>query len=316
RLPMKIGYFRIASPELRMLAISNGGWLGEIDEPRAALFVRSLRELLARGEADAAFLHYPELASPLARQALSQPAFVCRDHFIIREQHRILALPDGDIGFLASLSQNERYQQRRRERRLARDFKEVRLDAFSSPENVDMLMRQAETVAQKSYQRRIGVGFAVSEFMRARLEFMARAGWLRSFMLCLDGQPGAYWIGTLRHGVFVSDYLAFDPAFSEYAPGMYLTLRVIDMLANDGAGPARQIDFGLGDGVYKERLSNRAIEEAQVHIFAPNFRGVTANLLRSSLGYGNHWLKTRLGNTAWLAMAKRKWRALASGVQK
>src|SRR5262249_31153799 len=145
----------------------------------------------------------------------------------------------------------------------------------------------------------------------ARLAFRARAGGLRGFVLNLDGRPGAFWIGTLRNGVFVSDYLAFDPAFKEYAPGMYLTLKVID-----APGPARQIDFSLGDGRYKERLSNRAVEEAQVHIFAPNLRGLSTNVLRSILGYFNHVLKPQLGNTAWLASAKRTWCAWATGPQK
>jgi CelD/BcsL family acetyltransferase involved in cellulose biosynthesis len=87
------------------------------------------------------------------------------------------------------------------------------------------------------------------------------------------------------------------------------------MLASDAAGPARQIDFGLGDADYKDRLSNRTVEEAAVHIFAPNFRGLTTNALRSTLGYVNHVLKTQYRDTAWLASAKRMWRARVTGPQ-
>ncbi len=310
RLPIKIGYFRIPSPQLRILIIS--GWLGEIDELRAALFVESLRQLLTNGEADAALLHYPELTSPLARQALAQPTFASRDHLIVREQHRVLDLPIGDKSFLASLSQNERYQQRKRDRKLAEGFAEVRIDAFSSPEDVGILMQHAEAIAQKSYQRNIGVGFAASNDARARLEFLARVGWLRSFVLCIDDRPSAFWIGTLRKGIFVSDYMAFDPAFGGYAPGAYVTLGVIEILAKDGTDPARRIDFGLGNQAYKRRLTKQAVEEALVYIFAPNFRGLTANLLRSSLGRVNYTLKTLLGETGWLAIAKRKRRVLSS----
>jgi Acetyltransferase (GNAT) domain len=316
RLAVKIGYFRISSPELRMLTISHGGWLGAIDEARAALLIGSLRQILANGEADAALLHYPELTSPLARQALAQPAFACRDHLTIRERHRILNLPVGDKNFLASLSQNERYQQRKRDRKLTKDFAEVRIDAFSSPESIDLLIQQAETVTQKSYQRHIGVGFSASNSARARLEFLARAGWLRGFVLCLDGKCAAFWIGTLRHDVFVSDYMAYDAGFADYAPGMYLTLRAIEMLANDGPDPARQIDFGLGDQAYKERLTTQAVDEALIYIFAPSLRGLTANALRSSLGRVNFMLKSLLGQTGWLAIAKRDWRALATAVLK
>ncbi|MGA7383769.1 MAG: GNAT family N-acetyltransferase [Methylocella sp.] len=312
RLPIKIAYFRIPSPELRMLVISSGGWLGEIDETRAALFVASLRHLLANGEADAAVLHYSELTSPLARQALAQPAFACRDHLIIRERYRVLDLPVGDKSFLASLSKKKRYSQRERDRKLANDFAKVRIDAFSSPEDINRLMHYAETIAQKSWQRGIGGAFAASNDKRARYEFLARMGWLRSFVLCLDDRPSAFWIGTLRHGVFISDYMAFDPVFGEYWPGMYLILRVIEILAKDGTGPARQIVFGLGDEAYKQRLTKQAVEVALVYIFAPNFRGLTANLLRSSLGRVNYTLKTLLGGTVWLAIAKRKWRVLPS----
>jgi len=307
RLPIKIGDFHIPSPELRMLIIS--GWLGEIDETRAALFVDSLRQLLANGEADAVLLHYPELTSPLARQALAQPTYAYRDHLIIRARHRVLDLPMGDKSFLASLSKKKRYSQRERDRKLAEDFTEVRIDTFSSPEDIGKLMQYAETITQKSWQRGIGGGFAATNDTRARYEFLARVGWLRGFVLCLDDRPSAYWIGTLRHGIFVSDYLAFDPAFGKYWPGMYLTLRGIEILATDGTGPARQIDFGLGDHAYKQRLTKQAVEVALVYIFAPNFRGLSTNLLRSSLGRVNYTVKTLLGETAWLAIAKRKWRA-------
>jgi Acetyltransferase (GNAT) domain len=312
RLPIKLADFHIPSPELRMLVISSGGWLGEIDETRATLFVDSLRHLLANGEADAVLLHYPELTSPLARQALAQPTYACRDHLIMRERLRIVDLPRGDKSFLASLSRNERHQQRKRDRKLTEDFTEVRIDAFSSPEAVSKLMQYAGTITQKSWQRGIGGGFAASKEMRARYEFLARVGWLRGFLLCLDDRPSAYWIGTLRSGIFVSDYMAFDPAFGEYSPGMYLILRVIEILAKDGAGPVRQIDFGLGDQAYKQRLTKQAVEVAPVYIFAPNFRGLTANLLRSSLGRVNYTLKTLLGESRWLAIAKRKWRVLPS----
>ena len=61
--------------------------------------------------------------------------------------------------------------------------------------------------------------------------FLARAGWLRGYVLSLEGTPGAFWIGTLRNGVFVSDYLAFDPAFADYAPGIYLMVKAIETLA-------------------------------------------------------------------------------------
>ena len=312
RTPIKVGYFRLPTPELRTLIISYGGWLGEIDEPRAILIVDALRRLLAKGEADAVMFHFPEFASPLTQQALKRPAYVCRDYLPVLETHRIIDLPSDGTGFIASLSSNSRYQQRKRSRKLSDDFGAVRIDALHSLEDVGTLVRACEAVALKSYQHGIGVGFSANDDVLSRLEFQARAGWLRGFVLFLDNKPCAFWIGALRHGVFSSDYLAFDPAFEQYAPGMYLIVEVIEILAKDGADPARQIDFGLGDSIYKQRLSNRAIEEAMVFIFAPNFRALSVNLLRSSVGRINLILKSQLNSNAWLAGAKRTLRSCFS----
>jgi Acetyltransferase (GNAT) domain len=308
RAEVKVGYFRIAMPELRTLIISHGGWLGELDEARAILFVDALKRLLASGEVDAVLLHFPEFASPLAQQALARPAFACRDHLLVRETHRTIDLPADGASYLRSLSSNERSQQRKRTRKFAEDLIDVRIESFRAPEDIAQLMAYAEKVAEKSYQRGIGVGFAVNDDVRSRLEFFARASWLRGFILFLNNNPCAFWIGSLSNGVFTGDYLAFDPSFGQYAPGMYMILEVIEKLAGDGATPARQIDLGVGDAVYKDRLSNRAVDEAQIFIFAPNLRGLSANLLRSSLGRVNRMLKYISRNSPLLAKAKRNWR--------
>jgi hypothetical protein len=305
RLPVKMGYYRLPTPELRMLIIPYGGCLGEITEARATLIIDTLRQSLANGEADAVQLHWIDNSSILMREALARPMFICRDHFSTVESHRLLDLPADGRVFLDSLSSNERYQQRKRGRKLGEDFSEVRIRAICSPDEVVSLMHCAEEIACKSYQRGIGVGFAQNDEMRSRLEFHARAGWLRGFVLLLDGKPCAFWIGTLRLGIFTSDYLAFDPAYGRYAPGMYMILQVIDALVKDSHDPARQIDFGGGDSDYKKRLSNRTIEEASVFIFAPNFRALSANIMRSTFGQFNPIVKNMLNDNAWLAKAKK-----------
>lgn len=309
RVPIKLGGFRLPTPELKVLTVPYGGWLGEINEERAALFVDALLRSLSKREFDAVELHWASLSSNLMQAALARPAFLCRDRSIAVETHRVLDLPAEGKGFLGSLSSNERYQQRKRERRLNENFSDVRVEAFSSLGDTGMLMQQAEAVAHKSYQRGIGVGFFMNDEVRSRLEFYADAGWLRGFILFLDHKPCAFWIGTLRHGTFTSDYLAFDPAYAKHTPGMYLILQVIEALMKEAGAPARRIDFGGGDADYKMRLSNLSLDEARVFIFGPTLRPVGVNILRATLGRINPFLKKLLEEQGLLTKVKRIWRA-------
>ena len=308
RVPIKLGYFRLPMPELRVLIIPCGGWLGEIDDERAILLIDALKQLLSNGAVDAVQFHYLDISLPLMREALGRPTFFCKDHVVTTYTRRLLDLPPERSGLFASLSSNQRYQARKRGRSLAQNFSDIRIQKYCSPEDVASLMQNVECVAQKSYQRGIGVGFSMSDEVRCRLQFYADAGWLRGFVLFLDDTPRAFWIGTLRDGVFTSEYLAFDPDFGKYAPGMYLILEVAERLATDGDVPAHQIDFGGGDSDYKKRLSNRDVCEAIVFIFAPNLIALSVNLLRSALGHINPMLRYLTARNVWLAKAKQLWR--------
>jgi hypothetical protein len=315
---LKLGYFALPTPKMKILQIVHGGWLGDISEVNAEVLVRSIIESLRLGEADAAMLHYVNLNSTLAHQARFLPSQIYSDHFLKPEIHRWHKFSGADRGFLAGLSQNERYQQRKRERKIEKTFRDRKIERFTRIEDVDRVICDAETVARKSYQRGIGVGFSQSSMIRSRLEFEAQKGWLCAYVLYLDCNPCAFWIGSLRDGTFLSDYLAFDPTYAKYAPGMYLMMKVMDELRGDPPnGLVARIDFGTGDASYKERLGNGSSEQSLVYIFAPSIKGVLVNGLRSMIGLVDRLIR-RLN---WLApiakRIKRFWRGrmIVSGDQ-
>ena len=45
------------------------------------------------------------------------------------------------------------------------------------------------------------------------------------YLLTLNDEPSAFWIGCVYNGNFSSDYLAFDPKFSEHSPGRFSSAR-------------------------------------------------------------------------------------------
>jgi hypothetical protein len=270
-----------------------------------------MMDSLASGEADVVMFEHLDLSSPLVSSARSLPSWLCSDHLIYPETHRIRDLSGGTGFSLASLSKKGRYNLRNSETKLSEDFRCRKIELFSAPEEVVCLMRDAENVARKSYQRGIGVGFSQSSVIQSRLEFEARNGWLRAYVLYLDDHPCAFWIGSLRNQVFLSDYLAFDPTYAKYGPGLYLIVKVMEELCGDprdGSTVAKKFDFGIGDASYKEKLSNRHREESTVYIFAPNIMGVGLNAIRSAVGLLSRSTKVLMRRTPLLQKIKRAWR--------
>ncbi|MDR3437643.1 MAG: GNAT family N-acetyltransferase [Telmatospirillum sp.] len=290
KIPIKAGYFALPVNELKVLRIVHGGALGELNSERARLLVASMIGSLSAGEADAAMFESVTVNSPLAECARALPSRFCSDWLSEAIPHRMWDMSDAVGPFQSQLSSNARYQQRKRAAKLKSSFGNVRIEGFHSPGDLPKLMTSAETIAEKSYQRGIGVGFLRTPFVEARLAFEARMGWLRGFVLYLDNQPCAFWIGSLRNGAFVSNYLAFDPTYSDYSPGMYLLLIAMEEIWADGSA-VRLFDFGGGDAPYKERLANVCIEETQIYIFAPRLKPLAINALRSTIGAVSHSIK-------------------------
>ena len=101
---------------------------------------------------------------------------------------------------------------------------------------------------------------------------------LLCYLLYLEGQPAAFWMGPFYGQVFYSDFIGFDPAYSKYSPGTVLQAKVVeDLCARQAVG----IDFGPGDALYKARLGTNCHEEASLYVYAPTLRGLVLNLLRT-----------------------------------
>jgi hypothetical protein len=282
RLDLRVGYHRLPTPRMRMITVVHGGALGEFDDEATAALIEALRGALRGGEADALKLHGMDTAHRLARGALADTSWFVRGR-AVGQPHHWLDLGKIAPPYLGSLSSNERTHHKRRKRALLKAYNgQVEITRVQHPGEVGGLVATAESIARNSYQRSIGVGFFANDSVVGRLEFEARQGWLRAFVLRLGGVPRAFWIGSILNGVFLSEYMAFDPSHGAHSPGMYLVMETIESFCDAPSGKAcEHIDFGTGDAGWKKRLGNQSFEEADIWLFAPTIRGVFANLLRA-----------------------------------
>jgi hypothetical protein len=310
-IDIRFGYIRLISFRLRTLTFMYGGVLGDISVAAEAKEVIScIEESLRAGEADAAFLEYLPVDSPLHDCARSLPNPLRINHFAESRIHRIRTLANG-TSFLESLSSHERNNQKRRARRLAETFGDkVRIQCFHDGSALQQLMEHAESIAEKSYQRSLGVGFANTPKMRKRLELEAQKKWLRAHVLYLNDQPCSFWICSFYNGTLYSDFMAFDREYGKYAPGMYLVINVIEEIrCEDGNQKAARIDFGIGDSEWKSILGNQSWREELLCIFAPTATAVGVNSLQTLVTAIDRAARAILRRSNLLPRVKRAWRS-------
>jgi len=303
----------IPLPPGRVLDFIQGGFLGNQSMESSELLVREIVQELGRGEADAAELNDLPVDCPLYCAAMRIPSAFCRDHCPIKRIHRRLLLPDNFPAYLSSLSAKERSNVRRHEGLLLKTFPgRIRLRRFSF-EDVEDLLRDVEEIARKGYQRALGVGFTFADADGLRLQ--ARSGVLRGYVLYLAEEPSAFTIAVWYKGVLYGKCMGYDPKYSKYSPGQYLLLRLIE----DSLSPADNektvaIDPGAGGQHYKSTFTNFESQDGIVAIYAPTFRGLMLNLVRTALVIGTQFAKalltkTHLSETAWRSWRHRALRA-------
>ena len=304
----RFGYFCAAFPA-RIMCFVYGALRGNASEENCDLLVSSIMVSLAEGEADVAYLNFLRRDSSLCRIASSKPQVVCRDHVSATQRHFAAALPSTVDDFYKMLSPKARKNQKWQAKKLMSHFGgDVRIQCFQQPEEVDLLMQNVEQVASTSYQRGLGVGFHNNPETREQLQLKAKNGWLRGYVLYLAGQPRAFWIGDMNDGTFGSDYIGYDAEFASHSPGMYLAVKVIEGFCDGNREGVTAVDFSPGHAQYKEVLSNQEWEECGIHIFAPTFKGVSLNTVRTFVGGADRSAKNLLSSLNLLQRIKKSWR--------
>jgi hypothetical protein len=310
RPDLRIGYFRIPIRRVRYLTFLNGALVGEVSSTTCKGFIESIQASLAAGEADVATIYHCELASPIVAATRARAAGRPFDRTSRARVHRTRMLIDERTSSVIGLSAGERQHQRRRSKMLRELGQDARIVCFCSDAELDRLMKDVETVAAKTYQRGLQVGFVDTPQMRERLRFEARMGWLRAYALYIADRPCAFWITCIYRGIVHSDFLGFDPAYARYSPGTYLMLEVINRLSQESASvPTRKIDFGVGEAEYKVRYGNRSEQVVSVLMFAPSIRGSTLGALHAVVEACNGGAERFLTASRLLPRLKRAWRS-------
>jgi CelD/BcsL family acetyltransferase involved in cellulose biosynthesis len=301
----RVGYFSVRF-KANSLFFVKGSLRGDGSLHDCELLIRELCRNLSSGEADLAYLNFLQEDSDIYRLAKELPGILSRDRIRTSQRHYTVKLPGSVEEFHKSLS--PRIRKNKRWKKLDKDFAgAVQIKCFQTVSELGSLVEVAEAIAQRTYQRGLGVGFANTSQERQRLQLKAEKGWLRGYVLYLRDRPAAFWIGDMNQGVLGGDYVGFDPVFGEYSPGMYLMFKVIEGFCA-GSENVAGVDFATGSAEYKEALSNCVWDETEVYIFAPSFKGIALNVVKTSAAGIDKALKSFLERTGFLQKVKKAWR--------
>lgn len=301
-----IGYKEFALPSVKQLTFV-GELLGEATQENAAKVVESVEASLRQREADVAFFHQADSEEWLHRTVQRAGNIFTRDYFEESEENWRSRIPREYDTFLKSRSGNTRHNLKRYSKRLLEAYPgRVHHRVFRNVGDVDVIFRECEAIAAKSYHRGLGVGFFDDRPTRQLFSLAARHGWLRSYVLYIDGDPAAFWNGFLYRTTFTARDTAFNAAISELRPGLYLLQRVVEELCAEKS--VDMLDFGTGSAQYKRDMCDTSNLRVSRFLFAATWKGVLTNFLRTpplALARGAKWAATSLG---FFDKVRKEWR--------
>jgi CelD/BcsL family acetyltransferase involved in cellulose biosynthesis len=306
RIPIRVGYKQLSAPRVRALTVVQGGLLGAEDGHAVPLLFDEAQRSLARGEADVLRLRCLRVGSELHRLARERPSWPVRGHAAQPFQRWRLILPDSLDDVLRQQSSRTRSNHRRYARKLEEEFGDrLSFAVFRDPADLDRVIRDSQAVSAKTYQHQLGAGFTADPSARRLLEIGAERGWLRAYVLSLDDEPCAFWLGNAYGGVFFTGPTGYDPSLANLRVGTYVLMKMIEDLCADDS--VEEVDYGIGDAEYKRHFGSQTWLEEDTLVFAPSVRGVRVNMTRTAV-LSAAGAARRVAGGERIASVKKRWR--------
>ena len=182
--------------------------------------------------------------------------------------------------YLETLGSSHRYNFRRRLRQLQRGF-DVRFQRVQTREELREAFEILLRLHHERFEPRGGSdAFHTPALVAFHREFSQTAldrGWLRFFVLRLDGRPAAVLYGFRYGARFLFYQAGFDEAFAKHSVGLVTMGLAIQAAIEEGA---REYDLLHGDEPYKFLWTRSERELERIELFPATAAGVAHRLLR------------------------------------
>ena len=303
-LPLTVGYWNAGRLPITRFVVVYGGILGKLAPEHCLAIERQIAECMRTEKCDVAWLHFAPIGSPVL-EIFGGASILRRDYFRESRPHWVMKLPNDVEQIYGRMSAKARKNRKYESRRFEKEFATVTVQCYESETELERVLDDAEQIARRTYQRGLGVGFEANQENRERLHLEMRNERFRGYFLYADHKPIAFFIGTLRKNVLYDNFSAYDPDYSRLSPGTYLFFKIFEHACKAGID---SIDFGFGDAWYKSQFGTEQKYEVTIGLFAPTFRGVTINALRTPVCALDRLGKASVARFAFLRSIKKRLR--------
>lgn len=174
--------------------------------------------------------------------------------------------------YLATLGPEHRYNFRRRLKNATRDF-DLRFEQVRSESERGEALSTLVTLHHLRWRDRGGSDGLHTPALLAFHEELSRLalerGWLRLFVLSLNGRPAAALYGFRYAHIFSYYQTGFDPAYGKYSTGLLAMGLAIKSAIEDGA---REYDLLHGDESYKFHWARESRGLWRLELYPPHAR--------------------------------------------
>jgi hypothetical protein len=279
-LSCKFAYKELYRPKVKSIALIYNGHIGDKSVAVCEFLIQEILKALSKEKADIALLSHLDIKSNLYNASDSQIPRLLRSYKQKTELHWRFDLPPTIEEVLAMRNAKSRNRIKSYAKKLDKDYAgNVKTEIYTQSNDVDKILSDLETVAEKTYQRGLGAGFRYNEEWRKIMIYGFEKKYLRVYVLYVEDKPVAYGGGFLYGNTLFSSLKGYDPAFSRYRVGTNLMLSMFRDLCS--LNVVKHVDYGFGDAEYKRSFSTECIDEQNIYIFSRSFRGFRINLLRT-----------------------------------
>ena len=302
--PVKIGYIKIETAELKVLEIEIDGVLSNKNVTDEQIISEYLQDLISNKKFDA-----------IEFQHLSERNFLW-DTLNNQRLGKKLIIQNG-IELFARLRDKEKNEPliyhksktlrnfKRIDRILNENLKNVSIKKYNSVESIDEFINKCEQISKKSYHFNLGIGIEKNKYWINLLTSLANEAFFNGYILYGNGIPIAYNYGVIHQNIFFGFNMSFNLEFRKLSPGNFLIRKIIENLLENSIDIYH---FGYGESEYKRLFSNESNKEASFIVFGNNLKSSFSYAILNISTFVNTKLIYLLNNLGLQKKIKKMWR--------
>lgn len=297
-----VGKIKFFKNRVKVFGINQSWIMGSLSKEGSVGLIKQIKISLREEKADYVTFHYLNSESPIVNAIRETTSPIARDYFTYDSEHWIMEIPKSkDIFYKSIKNVKKLYSQKRK---FEKDFETtINIKVFSSFQEIPGALEAVESIASKTYQRLLKVGFDNSPEIRNAILNWSSQGNVFIYILFHGNKPSAFQITALQKNYANLLWTGFDPEYINYSIGSILQVYVIEDLISRHI---EFLDFGPGCEEYKRRFGTLVNRVATVRIFSSSLRGICLNLLFSFTSFATETIRKLLTYLGYYKVLKKR----------